>query len=67
MSEEVVRPGDSRIAENRLICQATACVLQIEGGMNDRFWPLVSVKLSVNVPNLSVGFAPESGRSECAC
>ncbi len=32
-----------------------------------RFWPFVSVKLSVNVPNRNVGFAPESGRSECAC
>ncbi len=30
-------------------------------------WPFVSVKLSVNVPNRNVGFAPESGRSECAC
>jgi len=29
-------------------------------------WPFVSVKLSVNVPNHNVGFAPESGRSECA-
>ena len=35
--------------------------------MNGRLWPFVSVKLSVNVSNRSVGFAPESGRSECAC
>ncbi len=39
MSEGVVRPVDSRIAENRLTCQATACVLQIEDGTNDRLWP----------------------------
>jgi hypothetical protein len=34
---------------------------------NIGFWPVVSVNFSVNMPNRNVGFAPESGRSECAC
>ncbi len=35
--------------------------------LNSRSWPFVSVKLSISAPNRNVGFAPESGRSECAC
>jgi hypothetical protein len=31
---------------------------------SDRYWPFVSVKEVLNVPNRNVRFAPESGHSE---